>query len=174
MDAKVTGQLNDGLARLPTIRTAPSRNSGSYLLRGCGMTGPHKSCLHRSGGSPATRGTATGLVPHAGRVSRATSERALGASESSLHHVISITRLRSCGKVHGGRKARSQLRPFLAPQPDTCLSSRGTPGGGVGAKFGHAASGGFCDHRVALAGARCAGRSAPGLAITAEGPGADR
>ena len=35
-----------------TIRTAPSRNSGSYLRRVSGITTPHRGCLHASGGCP--------------------------------------------------------------------------------------------------------------------------
>jgi hypothetical protein len=39
-----------GLPVSRTIRTAPSRNSGSYFRRVSGITTPHKGCLHTSGG----------------------------------------------------------------------------------------------------------------------------
>ena len=40
------------LASRRTIRTAPSRNSGSYFRRVAGITTPHREYLHASGGCP--------------------------------------------------------------------------------------------------------------------------
>ena len=51
-----------GLPVSRTMRTAPSRNSGSYFLRVSGMTNPYSSCLHVFGGCPLARFAGYALI----------------------------------------------------------------------------------------------------------------
>src|ERR1700682_2189133 len=95
-----------GLPVSRTMRTAPSRNSGSNFLRESGMTTPHSPCLHTFGGCPKTSAQTRRLQP-AARVYTTPDRADLRVLAVGLTPATSDSRF---GRTPGGHHDRPHYR----------------------------------------------------------------